>query len=82
MPSARELRCWMLLSVLLLWSIIGGMLWDQILWTRIQSVEDTLQHLQRTVPLLVWGSIGIVLFGAVCVTRLLYSALRKHRPGA
>jgi hypothetical protein len=30
MPSAKEMRCWIVLGVLLLWATIAWMLYDQL----------------------------------------------------
>ena len=80
MPSDKEMLRWMVLAVVLVWGVLVGMIWDQILLARVSSMEDTLHHLQRSGPLIVGVGMGVVCFGALFLTRLVYCALRERRP--
>ena len=80
MLSDRELRWWGRLLVGLLWGLVALMLWNAIQWAQVHTIDDTLQLLQRTIPLLQGVSIGTVLVGAVFVTRLLVRTRRERRP--
>jgi hypothetical protein len=80
MLSDRELRWWGRLLVVLLWGIVTLMLWDEIQWAQVHTIDDTLRHLQRPMPLLQGVGIGTMLCGAVFVTRLLVRTRRERRP--
>jgi hypothetical protein len=51
MPSAKEMRCWILLGLILVWGVFLGALWDEISWARGGSPEATLHLLQRATAL-------------------------------
>jgi hypothetical protein len=79
MASEKEMRCWIVLGVLLLWATLAWMLYDQLTWAPGGSPQETLRQLQRTTGRLGWSSLVGLGFGALMLTRLAYGVLRPHR---
>jgi hypothetical protein len=80
MPSEKAMRCWLVVCVVLMWALFVGLLWDQVVFSQITSREDTLLSLQRHGPRLMGVGLGVMGFGAVFLTRLVYLMLREPRP--
>ena len=59
--------------------MIDSMLYDQSLWSRMITLEGTLQYLRRTMPLQMELTSGTMGLGDVFVTTLAYDMLRRHR---
>jgi hypothetical protein len=51
----------------------------QLLWSRVSTLEDTLQELRRTMPLQMGLTIGTRGLGGVLATSLADNVLRGHR---
>jgi hypothetical protein len=51
MASETGQRCGMSLALVLRGATFISMLYDQLLWSRMTTLEDTLQYLRRTMPL-------------------------------
>ena len=79
MPSAKEMRCWLILGLGLLWGLFIGVLLDELGWARGGSLEATLHQLHRTTALNGWIGMGILGCTALMVTRFAYSVLRTLR---
>jgi hypothetical protein len=79
MASKKEMQCWIVLGVLLLWATLAWMLYDQLTWAPGGSPQETLRQLQRTTVRLGWSSLAVMGFGALALTRLAYGVLRPHR---
>jgi hypothetical protein len=79
MPSAKEMRCWLVLGLVLLWATFAWTLYDQLMWGSGNSPQETLRQLQRTTGQLGWVSMVGMGFGALMVTRFAYCILRAYR---
>jgi hypothetical protein len=79
MPSAKEMRYWIVLGVLLLWATLAWTLYDQLTWAPGGSPPETLRPLQGTTGRLGWSSLVGMGFGSLMLTRRAYCALRPHR---
>jgi hypothetical protein len=79
MVSNREERIWITLCLGLLWATLAWMLYDQLTWVPEGSPAEVVHQLARKVALLFWGLMGVMGFGALAMTRLVYCALRTPR---
>ena len=75
MPSTKELRLWLLVSVVLLGVMLGWSIYDQFRWPTGGTPEEVVRYLQRHARVMKYGVIvfaGVVLCG---MTRWVYWAL-------
>lgn len=79
MPSAKEMRCWIVLGLLLFWATLIWTLYDQLRGGPGSSPQETLHQLQRTTVLLDWSRLVGMGYGAPLLTRMAYCVLRELR---
>jgi hypothetical protein len=79
MPSAKEMRCWIILGLLLFWANLAWMFYDQLTWVPGGSPQETLRQVQCTTLRLDWSRLVGLGYGALMLTRMAYCVLRVHR---
>jgi hypothetical protein len=79
MPSAKEMRCWIVLGLLLFWASLAWTLYNQLMGGPGSSPQATLHQFQRTTGHLDWSRLVGLGYGAVLLTRMAYCVLRVLR---
>jgi hypothetical protein len=79
MPTAREMRGWIVLSLLLFWATLAWTLYDQLMGGPGGSPQETLRPLQDTTGRLDWSRLVGMGYGTVLLTRMAYCVLRAPR---
>jgi len=79
MPSDKEMRVWTIGSLVLLWGGLGWIIADHLFWSPEGTPAEVVHQLARKVALIFWGLLGVMNFGALAMTRLVYCMLRAPR---
>jgi hypothetical protein len=79
MPSAKEMRYWIMLGLVLFWATLAWTLSDHLTGAPGDSPQESLRQLARTTGRLDWGRLVGMGFGALMLTRMAYCVLRVLR---
>lgn len=79
MPTAREMRVGLILALVLFWTSLTWMLYDQLMWAPGGSPAEDVYQLARKTVQVFWGQMVVTGFGGLALTRIAYGILRAPR---
>jgi transcriptional regulator with XRE-family HTH domain len=79
MLTAREMRGWIVLGLVLFWATLAWTLYSQPIWWPGSSPQETLHQLQCTAMPLDWSRLVGMGYGSALLTRMAYCVLRAPR---
>jgi hypothetical protein len=80
MPSAKEVRCWLILGLLILWGGVMALAWDVWQGWRLTagvSLDGLLEAARTRVDHSLWYMLLVVPYGALVCTRAVWWVLRQ-----